>query len=99
MDPECPSGPFGKRGMMVSNVEPPLPPPRQTSREFLGDVLLFHPLPQLEPGTTNFIHGTLAGLWLEMEEVAEEVKVRFYPQEGFTEMNKDRMWRIELGLR
>jgi hypothetical protein len=24
-----------------------------------------------------------------MEEVAEEVEVRFYPQEGFTEMNKD----------
>jgi hypothetical protein len=71
---------------MVSNVEPPLPPPRQTSQEFIGDVLLFHPLPQLEHGTTNFIHGTLVGLWLEMEEVAKEVKVGFYQQEGFIEM-------------
>jgi hypothetical protein len=52
---------------MVSNVEPPLPPTRQTSREFGGDVLLFYPLPQLEPGTDNFIRGTLVGLWLEME--------------------------------
>jgi hypothetical protein len=34
-----------------------------------------------------------------MEEVAEEVEVGFYPQEGFTEMKKERMWRIELGLR
>jgi hypothetical protein len=74
---------------MVSNVEPLLPPPRQTSQEPVGDVLLFHPLPQLQSGTTDFIHGTLAGLWFEMEEVAEEVEVGFYPQEGFTEMNKD----------
>jgi hypothetical protein len=42
----------------------------------------------LEPDTTNFIHGTLVGLWLEMEEVVKEVEVGFYPQEGFTEMNK-----------
>jgi hypothetical protein len=65
--------------MMVSNVELPLPPSRQTSREFVGDVRLFHPLPILESGTTNFIHGTLIGLWLEMEEVAEEAEVGFYP--------------------
>jgi hypothetical protein len=74
---------------MVSNVEPPVPPPRQTSWEFVWDVLLFHPLPQLEHSTIDFIHGTLVGLWLEMEEVAEEVEVGFYPQEGFTKMNKD----------
>jgi hypothetical protein len=64
---------------MVSNIEPPLPPTRQTSREFVRDVLLFLSLPQLELGTSNFIHGTLIGLWLEMEEMAEEVEVGFYP--------------------
>jgi hypothetical protein len=74
--------------MMVSNIESPLPPPRQTSQEFVGDVLIFHPLPQLKSGITGFIHDT-AGLWLEMEEVAEEVEVGLYPQEGFIEMNKD----------
>jgi hypothetical protein len=69
---------------MVSNVEPPLRPPIQTSWELVGDVLLFHPLPQLQSRTIDFIHGTLVGLWFEMEEVAEEVKVGFYPQEGLT---------------
>jgi hypothetical protein len=35
-----------------------------------------------------------------MEEVAEQFKVVFYPQEGFIEMNKKmEMWRIELGFR
>jgi hypothetical protein len=63
-DPECPGGPFGELGLMVSNGEPLLPPPRQTSREFVGDVVIFHPLPQLEPDTTNFIHGTLVGYGL-----------------------------------
>jgi hypothetical protein len=55
---------FGKWGLMVSNIEPPPPPPRQTSREFVGGILLFHSLSQLEPGTTDFIHGTLVGLCL-----------------------------------
>jgi hypothetical protein len=41
------------------------------------------------PAPPNFIHGTLAGLWFEMEEVAEEVEVGFYSQGGLIEMNKD----------
>jgi hypothetical protein len=65
--------------MIVSNVEPPFPLPRQTSWELVGDVILFHPLSQLQSGTTDFIHGTLAGLWFEMEEAAKEVEVGFYP--------------------
>jgi hypothetical protein len=28
-------------------------------------------------------------LWFEIEEVAKEVELGFYPQEGFIEMNKD----------
>jgi hypothetical protein len=83
---------------LATDTEPPLPPPRQTSREFVGDVLLFHPLSQLEPGTTDFIHATDVGLWLEMEEVAEEVEVGFYPQEGFTEMFKDRNVENKVGV-
>jgi hypothetical protein len=52
---------------MVSNIEPSLPPPRQTCWELVGDVLLFHPLPQLDSGPTNFIHFVLIGLWLEIK--------------------------------
>jgi hypothetical protein len=52
----------------------------------------------LKSGTTNFIHGTFAGLWFEIEEVAEEVKVWFYPQEGFTEMNKDGNMEDRIGV-
>jgi hypothetical protein len=52
----------------------------------------------LEPSTTNFIHGTLAGLWLKMEEVAEEVEVVFYPQEGLIAMNKDRNMENRVGV-
>jgi hypothetical protein len=84
--------------MMVSNVESPLPPPRQTNRELVGDVLLFHPLLQLQSSTTDIIHGTIARLWFEMEEVAKEVEVRFYPQEGFTEMNKDGNVKNRIGV-
>jgi hypothetical protein len=36
----------------------------------------------LEPGTTNFIHGTYVGLWLEMEEVVEEVEVGSIPKKA-----------------
>jgi hypothetical protein len=55
---------------MVADVEPSLPPPSQTSREFIGDVLLIHPLPQLNPSSTGFIHGILFLLWLDLKEVA-----------------------------
>jgi hypothetical protein len=42
-------------------------------------VLLFHPLPQLDSGSTDFIHFILDGLWLEMKKVAEKIEVGFYP--------------------
>jgi hypothetical protein len=83
---------------MVSNIEPPLPSPRQTSWELVRDVILFHPLPQLQSDTTDFIHGTLARLWFEMEVVAKEVEAGFYPQEGFTEMNKNGNMENRIGV-
>jgi hypothetical protein len=46
-------------------------------------------LPQLDSGSTNFIHFLLGGLWLEMKKVAENIEMGFYPKKCFTEMDKD----------
>jgi hypothetical protein len=45
-----------------------------------------------------YIHGTLTRLWFKMEEVAEVVKVGFYPKEGFTEINKDGNMENRIGI-
>jgi hypothetical protein len=73
---------------MVPNIEPSLPPALQTSQKFVGDVLLFHPLPQLESNPTDLIHFVLTRLRFEMEKVAKKIEMGFYPQESFAEMDK-----------
>jgi hypothetical protein len=64
---------------MVSNMKPMLFPFGQLSLTFVWDIIFFYTFSQLEASPTNLGNHTGTRLWPKVEEVAEKIKMGFYP--------------------
>ena len=83
---------------MVSNVKPALSPPGHIAWELAGDVLLFHPLPQLNTSPSNLSNVLGVRLRHHMEKMAEQVKMGLYSQKIFAKMNENGYLKLEFKL-
>jgi hypothetical protein len=63
---------------VVPDIKPAFSPSRQTRWELIWDIFFLHTLPKLKPGSTHLSNVLFTGLWFEMEQIIEEVKVEFY---------------------
>ena len=75
--------------MALLHVDPPRVPPFQRSVQWYINVLTDHPILQLQIYAANHL-GTTTALFLQLDQVYEEVEVRQNPQIRLTEMDKDR---------
>jgi len=79
-----------KRRRKIPNVEPHLLPVDDFVTQIIGYILGFLPLTKLQPGSPNYIHLGLIGMRFLMKKVLKQIKMGLDPQEGFTQVDKDR---------
>ena len=73
-----------KRSGFVPNVKPHLFPVNDFVTQLISDVFWFFPLAKLNTRISNYIYLGVARLRFQMEEILEQIKLGFDPQESFT---------------
>ena len=79
-----------KRREFIPNIKPHRLPVNDLVTQIVGDILGFPPLTKLQPGSPNYIHLGLIGTRFQMKKVLKQIKMGLDPQEGFTQVDKDR---------
>ena len=83
----------------IPNIKPHRLPVDDLVTQIIGDILGFPPLTKLQPGSPNYIHLRIIGMRFQMKEILKQVEVGLNPQEGFTQMDKNRDVKDELGVK
>ena len=80
----------------IPNIKPHRLPVDDLVTQIVGDILGFPPLMKLQPGSPNYIHLRIVGMRFQMKEILKQVEVGLNPQEGFTQVDKDRDVKDEI---